>query len=66
MQRRRSLARRAIGAIRETWAEYDYAQRRLLEINVGVPVRPQRRSARPASVAELEALYALEDSRLSK
>jgi len=51
-----------IGAIRETWAEYDYAQRRLLEINMGISLPPRRRSAR---VEELEAAYGPEDPRIS-
>ncbi|MGI8571316.1 MAG: hypothetical protein ACR2L9_01570 [Solirubrobacteraceae bacterium] len=58
-QRRTS---RMIGAIRETWAEYDYAQRRLLEINMGISLPPRRRSAR---VEELEAAYGPEDPRIS-
>ena len=53
---------RMIGAIRETWAEYDYAQRRLFEINMGIKLPPRRRSA---SVEELGAAYASEDPRLS-
>ena len=58
-QRRTS---RMIGAIRETWAEYDYAQRRLLEINMGISLPPRRGSA---SVEELEAAYGSEDPRIS-
>ncbi|MDQ6820267.1 MAG: hypothetical protein M3076_08015 [Actinomycetota bacterium] len=58
-QRRTS---RMIGAIRETWAEYDYAQRRLLEINMGISLPPRRRSER---VEELEVADGSEDPRIS-
>jgi hypothetical protein len=63
MQRtKQSPASRMIGVIRETWAEFDYAQRRMLEINMGISAPPRRRSA---SVEELEARHAAEDPRVS-
>ena len=44
---------RAIRRLAQIWTEMDYAQRRLFEIRTGVPA-----PTRPASVAELEAIYA--------
>ncbi|MGA2014929.1 MAG: hypothetical protein ABSH51_30985 [Solirubrobacteraceae bacterium] len=43
-----SRARRIVSRISATWAELDYAQRRLFEIQTGTPVppRPRRRHAR--------------------
>ncbi len=55
---------RTIGQFKEVWAEFDYAQRRLLEIRLGVPMLPSERPKIAASIDELEALYALEDARL--
>ena len=48
---------RIIGWLRDTWAEFDYAQRRMIELNMATPTLrlPPRRS----SIDELEALYAL-------
>ena len=48
---------RIIAWLRETWAELDYAQRRMIELNMATPslrLPPDR-----SSVDELEALYAL-------
>ena len=56
---------RAIGQVKEVWAEFDYAQRRLLEVQLGVPVRRVRPPRIAASIDELEALYGLEDPRLA-
>ncbi|MGH2886558.1 MAG: hypothetical protein ACRDPA_28340 [Solirubrobacteraceae bacterium] len=54
----KSLIGGAIRQVKETWAEVDYAQRRLLEIQTGrrfvLPARPH--IAR--SVDELESLFA--------
>ena len=55
---------RAIGQVKEMWAEFDYAQRRLLEIQLGVPVRRTGSPRIAASIDELEALYGREDPRL--
>ena len=55
---------RAIGQVKEVWAEFDYAQRRLLEIQLGVPVRRPQPPRVASSIEELEALYGLEDPRL--
>jgi hypothetical protein len=43
--------------IRETWAQIDYAQRRMIELQLGIP--PRRAPAEPAKVEELEDLYTL-------
>jgi hypothetical protein len=55
--------RRAIGAVKETWAEVDYAQRRSLELQLGVPMR--RHEPPHMTIEELEALYAYEDPRFA-
>jgi len=49
-------ARRIVVWLRETWAEMDYANRRMLELRTGSPLLMP-----PASrqLDELEALYAL-------
>jgi hypothetical protein len=40
-----SRASRTIGRVRRLWAELDYAQRRLLEIQTGIPIAaPEDRS----------------------
>ena len=50
-------ASRIIAWLRDTWAELDYAQRRMIELNLAIPaLRPPRDRA---DVDELEALYAL-------
>jgi hypothetical protein len=50
-------ARRIISWLRETWAEMEYAQRRMIELNMVVP--PPRVSADPSGVDKLEAIYSL-------
>ena len=50
-------ARRIISWLRETWAEMEYAQRRMIELNMVVP--PPRVSADHSGVDELEAIYSL-------
>lgn len=52
-----SRATKIIAWLRETWAEMDYAQRRMIELRAGVPLL--RVSAVRAEVDQLEALYAL-------
>ena len=49
--------RRIIAWLRDTWAEFDYAQRRMIELRMVIPTLriPPDRSA----IDELEALYAL-------
>ena len=48
---------RIIAWLRDTWAELDYAQRRMIELNMATP--PLRMPPRRSSIDELEALYAL-------
>lgn len=48
---------RIIAWLRDTWAEFDYAQRRMIELNMTTP--PLRLPPRRLSIDELEALYAL-------
>ena len=49
--------RRIVAWLRDTWAELDYAQRRMIELRMVTPTlgSPPDRSA----IDELEALYAL-------
>lgn len=54
-----SRGRRTVDFVKETWAEFDYAQRRLLEIQTGRPMQRERRKVQ-AQLDGLEALYALE------
>jgi hypothetical protein len=52
-------ARRILGLLREIAAEADYAQRRLLEIRIGIPFTPEtERALARAEIARLETLYA--------
>lgn len=60
-----SRVTQTIGRVKELWAEFDYAQRRLLEVRMGVPMLPSERPKIAASIDELDALYALEDPRLT-
>ncbi|MBV8989396.1 MAG: hypothetical protein JO372_12630 [Solirubrobacterales bacterium] len=56
-----SATTRAIRWCKEFWAEFDYAQRRALEIRLGVPLGARGESLRErALIEELEALYAYE------
>jgi hypothetical protein len=48
---------RIIAWLRNTWAELDYAQRRMIELNMATP--PLRPPPSRSSVDQLEALYAL-------
>ena len=56
-----SRASHTIRRIKRTWAEIDYAERRLLEIRTGIPMTPtgERAQARVES-HELELLLARE------
>jgi hypothetical protein len=57
-----SRLRRISSRVTKTWAELDYAQRRLLEIHTGIPnLAPRKRPGVSPTVGELEALYALEE-----
>jgi hypothetical protein len=57
-----SIGRRTVGYVKDLWAELDYAQRRLLEIQTGMPIQRERARVQ-AEIDELEALYALESPR---
>lgn len=48
---------RIIAWLRDTWAELDYAQRRMIELNMAIP--PLRMPLGRSRIDELEALYAL-------
>jgi hypothetical protein len=48
---------RIIAWLRDTWAEIDYAQRRMVELNMAIPLL--RMPASRSSIDELEALYAV-------
>ena len=53
-----SRARRTIGRMKRLWQELDYAQRRVLEINTGVPLTtPDERRGSLLRVRQLEFLY---------
>jgi hypothetical protein len=53
-----SWLKRASRSVREVWAELDYAQRRLLEIQTGVSlIKPEQRPWISSRVEQLEALY---------
>jgi hypothetical protein len=52
-----SRASKIIAWLRETWAEMDYAQRRMIDLRAGVP--PLRVPPVGAEVDQLEALYVL-------
>ena len=43
--------------LRDTWAEVDYAQRRMIELQLGIP--PQRMPPEPSESEALERVYAL-------
>jgi hypothetical protein len=61
-----SRLRRIFSRVTQTWAELDYAQRRLLEIRTGIPnLTPPKRRRISRSVSELEALYALEEAAVA-
>ncbi len=53
-------ARQLIVRVRQSWAEMNYAQRRMFELRTGIsmPETPQRTHGR-RQIEELEALYAL-------
>jgi hypothetical protein len=56
-----SWLKRASRRVREVWAELDYAQRRLREIQTGaVLIKPEQRPWISSRVEQLEALYACE------
>jgi hypothetical protein len=53
-----SNVRRTAARVRETLAEINYAQRRMTEIRMGLPlVEPVRRPGIATTTAQLEALY---------
>lgn len=49
---------RIVGQITQTWTEFDHAQRRLLEIQLGVPMVRDAEPGSRATIAALEAIYA--------
>ncbi len=53
----KSGVRRVVSWIRETWAELDYAQRRMIELQLDIP--PLRVPPGQSELEELERLYAL-------
>ena len=53
----KTLASRTIGGIKQTWGDMDYAQRRMLEIRLGIPLDEQRIAE--TSRADLESLETL-------
>jgi hypothetical protein len=65
--------KQSIKRVRAVWAELDYAQRRLFEIRTGVPVleidtgnqvsRARPNTHTPATIDELEALFAAEEAQ---
>lgn len=48
---------RIISWLRETWAEMEYAQRRLTELTVVVPTQPT--FTEPSGIDKFEAIYSL-------
>ncbi|MGB9185292.1 MAG: hypothetical protein WCB67_14620 [Solirubrobacteraceae bacterium] len=60
-----SRVRLIAARVRETLAEMAYAQRRMAEISMGLPlVEPAGRPGIATTVAQLEALYGYQDPRL--
>ena len=56
---------RIVERIRGIWSELEYAQRRMLEIQTGVPFDDPRRRRIVRRVEDLEALYAYDDPRFA-
>jgi succinate dehydrogenase/fumarate reductase-like Fe-S protein len=53
--------RRKVRRIRDTVVDMNYAQRRLVEVKLGIPPEESRyRSAKRQEIEELEALFELE------
>lgn len=50
-------AARLVRWLRDTWAEVDYAQRRMIELQLGIP--PAGLAAESSQCEELERVYAL-------
>ena len=50
-------AARLVRWLRDTWAEVDYAQRRMIELQLGIP--PQRVPSESSESEALERVYAL-------
>lgn len=51
-------AQGTVQRLKNAWADMDYAQRRLVEIRLGIPPeRSARRRKERAQIEELEALY---------
>ena len=57
-RRPKSRLGRMIGQIKQTWTELDYAQHRLIEIQLGVPMVRDAETDSRATTAALEAMYA--------
>jgi hypothetical protein len=60
MRTLKTHTRRSVRRIRESVADMNYAQRRLVEVNLGIPPEESRyRGAKRQEIDELEALYSL-------
>jgi hypothetical protein len=55
--KRKFQARRIIAWLRDTWDEVDYAQHRLIELQMGIP--PRRIPPQCSDVEDLEAVFRL-------
>ena len=57
----KTRTRRKVRRIRDTVADMNYAQRRLVEVKLGIPPEePRYRSTKRREIEELEALFELE------
>lgn len=57
----KTRTRRKVRRIRDTVADMNYAQRRLVEVKLGIPPEESRyRSTKGREIEELEALFELE------
>jgi hypothetical protein len=54
---RTSRLGRIAAQIKQTWTDFNYAQRRLLEIQLGAPTIGNAESESRAAIAALEAVY---------
>jgi hypothetical protein len=54
---------RIVGQIKQTWTEFDHAQRRLIEIQLSVPTVRDAETESRATIAALEAMYSRPSAR---